>query len=96
MIYPLDFHQTKESGIQGMNLYAWWGIFGPPSMSRDVVDKLDGRVKVAMQSPDCKSHLHSLELQEFAMPPDKYASFIEAELNYWRHFIQQTGIRLEP
>ena len=40
--------------------------------------------------------LRSLELQEFIMPPEKYAGFIEAELGYWRKFLQRTGIRLDP
>ena len=91
-----DVPTFEEGGIKNMNLYAWWGIFGPPAMSRNVTRKLDGEVRAAMQSPDFKARLRSLELQELVMPPEKYASFIEAELGYWRKFLQQTGIRLDP
>ena len=91
-----DVPTFEESGIKGMNMYAWWGIFGPPMMPRPVIRRVDAEVRAAMKAPDFKARLRSLELQEFLMPPDKYAAFIEAELQYWQGFIQQTGIRLEP
>jgi tripartite-type tricarboxylate transporter receptor subunit TctC len=86
----------EEGGIKNMNLYAWWGIFGPPAMPRNVTRKLDAEVRIAMQSPDFKARLRSLELQEFIMPPEKYSDFIKSELGYWRKFLQRTGIRLDP
>ena len=86
----------EESGIKDMNLYAWWGVFGPPAMPRNITRKLDSEIRLAMQAPDFKARLRSLELQEFIMPPEKYAGFIEAELGYWRKFLQRTGIRLDP
>jgi len=86
----------EEVGIKNMNLYAWWGIFGPPAMPKNVARKLDAEVRKAMQAPDFKARLRSLELQEFIMPPEKYAGFIEGELRYWQAFLKQTGIRLEP
>lgn len=91
-----DVPTFEESGIRNMNLYAWWGIFGPVGTSQAIVRKLDGEVRNAMQAADFKQRLRSLELQEFVMPPEKYASFIQAELRYWRAFLQQTGIRLDP
>lgn len=91
-----DVPTFEESGIKNMNLYAWWGIFGPPALPRDVTRRLDREVRAAMQSPDFKARLRSLELQEFVMSPDKYATFIAAELAYWQKFLQQTGIRLNP
>lgn len=86
----------EEAGIKNMNLYAWWGIFGPIGMQQSVVRKFDGEVRKAIQAPDMKARLRSLELQEFIMPPEKYADFIQAELRYWQSFLQQTGIRLDP
>ena len=91
-----DVPTFEESGIKDMNLYAWWGVFGPSAMPRNVTRKLDSEVRLAMQAPDFKARLRSLELQEFIMPPEKYAGFIEAELGYWRKFLQRTGIRLDP
>lgn len=85
----------EESGIKNMDLYAWWGVFGPPAMPRNVVRRLDREIRTAMQAPDFKARLRSLELQEFIIPPEKYAAFIDSELTYWRNFIRQTGIRLE-
>ena len=91
-----DVPTFEEAGIKSMNLYAWWGIFGPPGMPPSVTRKLDAEVRKALQAPDFKTRLRSLELQEFVMAPDKYASFIEAELRYWQAFLQKTGIRLDP
>ena len=86
----------EESGIKNMNLYAWWGIFGPPGIPQHIVQRLDAEVRKAIASPDLKQRLRSLELQEFVMPPEKYTSFIQGELRYWQAFLRQTGIRLDP
>ncbi len=91
-----DVPTFEESGIKDMNLYAWWGIFGPPAMPREVIRRLDAEVRLAMQASDFKARLRSLELQEFVMPPEKYSSFITGELAYWQKFLQRTGIRLDP
>ena len=90
-----DVPTFEQSGIKNMNLYAWWGIFGPIGTPQKVVHKLDAEVRKALQAPEFKTRLRSLELQEFVMPPEKYASFIQAELRYWQAFLQQTGIRLD-
>jgi len=86
----------EELGIRNMNLYAWWGIFGPTGTPQSIAHKLDGEVRKAVQAPDMKARLRALELQEFTMVPEKYASFIVGELRYWQTFLQQTGIRLDP
>ena len=90
-----DVPTFEESGIKNMDLYAWWGVFGPPAMPRNVVRRLDAEIRTAMQAAGFKARLRSLELQEFIMPPEKYAAFIDSELGYWRNFIRQTGIRLD-
>jgi tripartite-type tricarboxylate transporter receptor subunit TctC len=91
-----DVPTFDEVGIKDMNLYAWWGVFGPAGTPQSIVRKLDAEVRKAIQAPDLKARLRSLELQEFVMPPEKYANFIQAELRYWQGFLQQTGIRLDP
>jgi tripartite-type tricarboxylate transporter receptor subunit TctC len=91
-----DVPTFEELGIRNMNQYAWWGIFGPVGTPPKIARKLDGEVREAIQAPDMKARLRALELQEFTMPPEKYAAFITAELRYWQTFLQQTGITLDP
>ena len=90
-----DVPTFEELGIKNMNLYAWWGIFGPVGMPTPVTRKLDGEVRKALQSPDFKARMKSLELQEFLMPPEQYAAFINAEIRYWQAFLQKTGITIQ-
>ena len=90
-----DVPTFEEAGVPNMKLYAWWGIFGPLGIPQPIVRKLDGEVRKALQSPDFKARLRALELQEFVMPPEKYAGFIQSELRYWQAFLKQTGIKLD-
>ena len=90
-----DVPTFEESGMKNMNLYAWWGIFGPVGVPQTVVRKLDTEIRKAVQSPDVKGRLRSLELQELLLPPEKYTPFLQAELRYWQAFLKQTGIRLD-
>lgn len=90
-----DVPTFEELGIKNMNLYAWWGIFGPAGMPSAVTRKLDAEVRKAIQSPDFRVRMKSLELQEFVMPPEKYAAFIESEIRYWQNFLQRTGITIQ-
>ena len=90
-----DVPTFQEAGVKNMNLYAWWGIFGPVGTPPAIARKLDSEVRKALQAPDFKARLRSLELQEFVMPPEKYAAFIQSELRYWQSFLKQTGIKLD-
>jgi tripartite-type tricarboxylate transporter receptor subunit TctC len=91
-----DVPTFEELGIKNMKLYAWWGIFGPAHMPGAVTKKLDAELRKAMESPDFRARLKSLDLQEFSLPLAQYASFIEGELRYWRTFLEQTGIHIGP
>lgn len=91
-----DVPTFSELGIKNMNLYAWWGIFGPAGMPAFVVKRLNGAIHKALGSADFKARLKLLDLQEFTLPPNQYASFIKGELRYWRKFLQQTGIHIGP
>jgi len=91
-----DVPTFEEAGIPNMRLYAWWGIFGPVGTPQSIVRKVDAEVQKAVRSPETRARLQSLELQEFVLPPEKYAGFIQDELSFWQGFLQQTGIRLDP
>ncbi len=91
-----DVPTFEEAGIPNMGLYAWWGIFGPVGTSQSIARKVAAEVHKAVQSPDIKARLRSLELQEFSLPPEKFSSFIQSELRFWQDFLQKSGIRLDP
>ncbi len=90
-----DVPTFEESDIRNMNLYAWWGVFGPRGLPVPVVRRLDTEIRRTLETPEFKQHLRTLELQAFTVPPERHAAFIRTELQYWQGFLKQTGIRLD-
>lgn len=87
----------EESGIGDLKLlYAWWGVFGPNGLPPAVARKLGDEVNTAVAAPEVKNRLQSLELESFNMPREKLASYLRDEAQFWRQFIKQSGIKLDP
>lgn len=92
-----DVPTFEESGISDLKqLYAWWGVFGPKNLPQAVARKLGDEVNAAVASPDLKTRLQSLELENFQLPHDKLAGYLRDEVRFWQQFIKQSGIKLDP
>ena len=90
-----DIPTSAESGLPGLYMSGWFGIWAPKNTPKDVVGKLNAAVKEALADPGIKAKFSDLGL-DVAPPelqsPDGLAKFQKAEMDKWWPIIKEAGI----
>jgi tripartite-type tricarboxylate transporter receptor subunit TctC len=81
--------------VPGYQSQAWFGLFGPAQMPKDVVDKLYAAVKVAMASPDFRKRMDSEAATVPTMTPAQFADFIRKDVDFWGDIVRKSGATVE-
>ena len=93
-LYP-DVPTIAESGYPGFQALSWAGISAPKGTPKPILDKLEGAMIQALQTPEVKQRLESVG---FVIPPlgsNAYVSFLKSELDLWQSLIKKSGIKPE-
>jgi len=61
----------------------WYGLSGPAGLSEEIVQKLNGAVNRAMDSPKVQEHLAAEAVQTQAMTPAEFTQFMKDQVNQW-------------
>ena len=86
---------TAEAGLPQYRLRTWYGVFGPGGMPSPLVKKLHAEIARAVQSPDSKSKLVEMGMDDSVTPtPEDFAAMVRSELDYFGKLVKQAGITL--
>ncbi|OYU73083.1 MAG: ABC transporter substrate-binding protein, partial [Burkholderiales bacterium PBB5] len=69
----------KEVGLEPVNRMAYYGIYGPKGLSKEVVDKVHDAVKKTAELPDVKKRIEDTGSLIVANTPAEFAAQIKAE-----------------
>jgi tripartite-type tricarboxylate transporter receptor subunit TctC len=87
---------VAESGLPGYEAVSWFGLFGPPGMSPDVVAKINGEVGRLFADPDVrKSFLDRQYFESIAGTPAQLTERIKADEPKWRKIIEDAKVKPE-
>jgi len=84
---------VSESGLPGYEAVSWFGLFGPPGMPAEIVDKINAEVKKIFADPEIKKNF--LERQYFdsiAGTPAQLANYIKSDEPKWRKVIHDAKL----
>ena len=90
-----DVPTFEESGVAGMNVANWFGMFGPAGLPKNVVAKIHQTVITALQSPDVQSKLNNLSLDITTTTPPEFEAHLKSELERWGKVVKAAGIKPE-
>lgn len=91
-----DIPTVAESGLPGYQAVAWFGLFGPAAMSRDLVAKLNAEVQRVFNDPAFRARFLAPQMFEsMAGPADAFAAFIKAERVKWQAVVSRAHITLD-
>lgn len=85
----------KEVGLEPVNRMAYYGIYGPKGLPKDVVDKVNAAVKAAAAMPDVKKRIEDTGSIVIANSPDEFAAQIKAEFEVYKKVVQTAKLTLE-
>jgi tripartite-type tricarboxylate transporter receptor subunit TctC len=86
---------TAEAGMKGFELEAWVGIFAPSGTPADVVTKLSGQIKAALELPETKTRADGAGIELRYLPPAALDSLVKTDTAFWEKTIKAAGIKPE-
>ena len=86
---------TAEAGLKGFELEAWVGIFAPAGTPADVVAKLSGQIKTALELPETKTRSDNAGIELRYMAPAALDALVKKDTEFWAKTIQSSGIKAE-
>jgi tripartite-type tricarboxylate transporter receptor subunit TctC len=93
-----DIPSADESGVPGLYIAGWFGLFAPKGTPDDVIGTLDGALVEALADPALRKRFTDLGLDVAAreqQTPEGLAAFHKAEIQKWWPIIKSAGIRGE-
>ncbi|MBA2962159.1 MULTISPECIES: Bug family tripartite tricarboxylate transporter substrate binding protein [Ramlibacter] len=86
----------NEKGIQGVDVPAWAGLFGPPGMAPDLAGKIQREVATAMKSPAFIQQFAATPgSSRLASTPAQFSEAIDKEVARLKRDVTPLGIRMD-
>ncbi len=90
-----DVPTIAEAGVPQVTVRQWAGVFGPPKMPREVVERLNREVNAAVRRPDVREKLQSYGYAAEGSTPERLAEINRDDLALWRRLVKEAAIPLE-
>ena len=87
-----------ESGVPGLTISFWHGLWTTKGTPKDIVDRLDEAVMTALADPTVRARIE--KLGQVIFPPDQQnpaalAAYHKAELDKWWPIIKAANIKVD-
>ncbi len=90
-----DVPTFEESGVMGMIVSNWFGVFAPARLPKDILAKLHKATIGAMRAPDVRARFGNLSLDITTTTPQAFEAHLKSELEKWGKVVKAAGIRAE-
>jgi tripartite-type tricarboxylate transporter receptor subunit TctC len=85
----------KEVGLEPVNRMAFYGIYGPKGLPKEVVDKINAGVKKALEDPAVKKRIEETGSLIVANTPEQFAEQIKAEYEVYKQVVAKQKLKLD-
>jgi tripartite-type tricarboxylate transporter receptor subunit TctC len=85
----------KEIGLEPVNRMAYYGIYGPKGLPKEVVDKINAGVKKALEDPAVRKRIEDTGSLIVANTPEQFAAQIKAEFEVYKRVVTEQKLSLE-
>ena len=86
---------VAESGLPGYEAIAWNGLLAPAGTPKEVVAKLNAELKKTLELPEIKERFAAQGFAAAWSPPDKFASFLDREVEKWAKVVKVSGATID-
>ena len=85
----------KEVGLEPVNRMAYYGIYGPKGLPKDIVDKINAGVRKALEDPAVKKRIEETGSIIIANTPEQFAAQIKAEFEVYKKVVESAKLNLD-
>jgi tripartite-type tricarboxylate transporter receptor subunit TctC len=90
-----DVPTMAESGFPNFEMLSWYGLWGPPGLPKDVVDRLAAETARAVKSPDLLDKLAAQGFIADGSGPAAFASYVRDEIAKYERIVREANIKVE-
>jgi tripartite-type tricarboxylate transporter receptor subunit TctC len=90
-----DVPTMSESGIKGVEVVVWYGVFAPAGTPREIVTTLANAIAKAARAPDTRQRLIEQGAEPVGNTPDEFSKFLKEELTRWAEVVKVSGARAD-
>ena len=84
-----------ESGIPGFEAGAWFGLFAPAAIPRDIVKRVHGDTANILAMPEVRQTLSAAGAELVADMPEQFTAFVKAEIAKWAKVVAFAGVKAD-
>jgi len=88
-----DMPTLSESGVSGLAMESWLGIFAPAKTPPQAITRLRADIRAAL--PDLKTRFETSGGEAWDLPDDELDGFVVSEHATWTRLIRDAGIKLD-
>jgi len=85
----------KEVGLEPVNRMAFYGIYGPKGLPKDVVDKINAGVRKVLEDPAVRKRIEDTGSLVVGNTPEQFAAQIKAEFEVYKKVVDTSKLSLE-
>jgi tripartite-type tricarboxylate transporter receptor subunit TctC len=85
----------KEIGLEPVNRMAYYGIYGPKGLPKDVIDKINAGVRKALEDPAVRKRIEDTGSLIVANTPEQFAGQIKAEFEVYKRVVNEQKLTLD-
>jgi len=85
----------KEVGLEPVNRMAYYGIYGPKGLPKEIVDKISAGVKKALEDPAVRKRIEETGSLIVANTPEQFAAQMKAEYEVYRRVVIEQKLSLD-
>lgn len=86
---------VSESGVPGYKWIFWYGLLAPANTPRDIVQKIQSQVAVALKQPQVIQRFNSLGTEAVTSTPEAFDQLIKDEIQLFKKLATASGIKAD-
>jgi tripartite-type tricarboxylate transporter receptor subunit TctC len=87
-----DSPTAEEAGLRSLTIAPWGGLFGPPGLPKEVVERVNAEMQAVATRRDVREALDHVAFELRASTPEEMAAVLNDQLQVWRRAVQDLGI----
>jgi tripartite-type tricarboxylate transporter receptor subunit TctC len=85
----------KEVGLEPVNRMAFYGIYGPKGLPKEVVDKVNAGVRKVLEDPAVRKRIEDTGSLVVGNTPEQFTAQIKAEYEVYKKVVDSAKLRLD-
>jgi tripartite-type tricarboxylate transporter receptor subunit TctC len=93
--YMPEVPTVAESGFPGFEMLSWYGLWGPPRLPKDVLDRLAAEAAKAAKSAEMQEKLAAQGFIPDGSGPAAFAAYVKDEIAKYARIVKDANIKVD-